>query len=1517
MKTINLKHRLLSLLVVLAILVCTLPLTTIAAFAADEVPECEHLDEVTNGACDVCGELVYDDAGSIAEGEIMSLVLTSKSNGYKRVGFTPEVSGLYMIKAISTERDPLIFVYDSEANLIDNSDDWRNTRLFYLEVELVAGEEYSLLVADYYGNYSTTFTVKKICDEHTFVGDATCLGTWCSVCESYYGETGEHTPDGDATCVGTFCSVCESYYGDVDPDNHTDDVSDAFCDDCNNFDFTNMRVVTAFEDITVYLAEGSQETYFKFIPEVSGEYTFASKNSVHDPYVFLYNSDMERLSQNDDGGGDLEFRLTTGLIAGKTYVIGVYERTSDVELTFTITFVCDEHTYDGEATCTGTYCSVCQGYYGETDESNHVPEGDATCIGSACSICGEYYGDADPNNHADDENAICTACYKYNLDAMPEVFVFVDNTFGLGLYHTYTYLKFTPEVSGKYTFASKNSVDDPLIFIYDINGTTIGSDDDDGDSLEFLLTCDLVAGGTYVIGVYERTSDVDLTFTVTFACNEHTYDGEVTCVGTYCSVCRGYYGEANDNHTPDGDATCLGTWCSACEEFYGEAGDHRPYGDVTCLGTWCYLCESYYGETGEHTLEGDATCLGTFCSVCESYYGETGEHTPDGDATCLGTFCSVCNTYYGDKTDHIPDETSNCLGTECAFCDGYFGEPAYDHVDENDDNLCDICEFVCDCPEIGAVGDHSVYLLEGIDTYYKFIPSVSGGYLFRSDSSYDPRLEIYDKNGNYMAGSDDAFELNFYFEVTLVAGETYYLCFYEYNDDNYCPVSIRLLCEVHTPAGEAVCLGTLCSVCGVYYGDAGDHKYDEIHYDTEFHWIECDVCRTVVEGYHAYDDNGDCECGYFIHECVIDAYDYTTSEHRMVCSLCGIADDDTIDYHEYDEEGVCICGRERFTDGILIGEILLSDGQYLDNDGNLSDTEPEGGYAYYKDGVLTLNNFELEVTEENTFGEPTAIYTEIDLTIILIGESELTTYGEDGITVRFADLTISGDGTLKIRAEELYDDYYGDGIDLTYGSLVINGGKLDIYGSDHGIEIDYGDMTVNGGEIYIEADDEGIDITGGDLTVNDGILDIYADDKGIDVGGNLTINGGIVDVYSHDDGIEVSEDLVIDGGVIDIYSENNGIEVTGELITDNAEVDIFAAQTGILVDGNVTLGGSFRIEATYGGIVSFSDILLGDVVFSIDLEEDVYAITGISINVEGEQGDIVIVEIVDAELSYSYINDGRFGVGDYVGKALIDYGYISIVDGYAYSGEEISVDIYSELQLGVDYLVELPEGGIKEVGTYKVKIIGIGDYVGELEVTIAVHNNIEITLDESVDMTATAIYDDVWTLISFTPEYDGTYELNALGGADHYYIDMLMGMTDRVNLFSSSENASLILELKAGVTYYFDIYSEHGGVSLEISIGVICEDHFGGEATYHEQAVCDRCGEHYGELLLCDPHVGGTATYHEHAVCVNCGKEYGDLLVCDHMCHKGGIKGLVWKVFTKIYDYFGIEMDDCKCGDEH
>ena len=46
-------------------------------------------------------------------------------------------------------------------------------------------------------------------------------------------------------------------------------------------------------------------------------------------------------------------------------------------------------------------------------------------------------------------------------------------------------------------------------------------------------------------------------------------------------------------------------------------------------------------------------------------------------------------------------------------------------------------------------------------------------------------------------------------------------------------------------------------------------------------------------------------------------------------------------------------------------------------------------------------------------------------------------------------------------------------------------------------------------------------------------------------------------------------------------------------------------------------------------------------------------------------------------------------------------------------------------------------------------------------------------------------------------------------------------------------------------------------------------------------------------------------------VCNSCGADE-----CDHMCHKGGVYAIIWDVFDKIYDYFGIETE-CDCGEKH
>ena len=58
--------------------------------------------------------------------------------------------------------------------------------------------------------------------------------------------------------------------------------------------------------------------------------------------------------------------------------------------------------------------------------------------------------------------------------------------------------------------------------------------------------------------------------------------------------------------------------------------------------------------------------------------------------------------------------------------------------------------------------------------------------------------------------------------------------------------------------------------------------------------------------------------------------------------------------------------------GLWVGGVEMNDGDYLANGATATTTtEPSGGYAYFKDGVLTLNNYEYEgagVTQSNSIG---------------------------------------------------------------------------------------------------------------------------------------------------------------------------------------------------------------------------------------------------------------------------------------------------------------------------------------------------------------------------------------------------------------------------------------------------------------------------------------------------------------------------------------------------------------------
>ena len=72
--------------------------------------------------------------------------------------------------------------------------------------------------------------------------------------------------------------------------------------------------------------------------------------------------------------------------------------------------------------------------------------------------------------------------------------------------------------------------------------------------------------------------------------------------------------------------------------------------------------------------------------------------------------------------------------------------------------------------------------------------------------------------------------------------------------------------------------------------------------------------------------------------------------------------------------------------------------------------------------------------------------------------------------------------------------------------------------------------------------------------------------------------------------------------------------------------------------------------------------------------------------------------------------------------------------------------------------------------------------------------------------------------------------------------------------------------------YYADTCTDCGYTKKTITSPKL--NHYGGEATCEELAVCERCGEGYGEY---GDHIGGEATCTTPAICEVCGEGYGEL----------------------------------------
>ncbi len=192
-----------------------------------------------------------------------------------------------------------------------------------------------------------------------------------------------------------------------------------------------------------------------------------------------------------------------------------------------------------------------------------------------------------------------------------------------------------------------------------------------------------------------------------------------------------------------------------------------------------------------------------------------------------------------------------------------------------------------------------------------------------------------------------------------------------------------------------------------------------------------------------------------------------------------------------------------------------------------------------------------------------------------------------------ADLTISGSGSLNIRAN------YNDGINGK-DDVIISSGNITIDAVDDGIR-GKDRLTINGGTIDIRARGDGLksdnkDAGRGIISITNGTVRINSGDDAISAKNDVDISGGTITVTESYEGIEAMR-VRIRGGTVNVNARDDGINavedgldefavapnawinIEGGTVVVNADVD------GVDSNGTVTFsGGTTVINGHSGGM---------------------------------------------------------------------------------------------------------------------------------------------------------------------------------------------------------------------------------------------------------------------------------------------------------------------------------------------
>ncbi len=153
-------------------------------------------------------------------------------------------------------------------------------------------------------------------------------GIYCTECENYVTGNVIYAPGHDFE--NSTCKVCGSEC------NHQHYDFDGICDICGQN--APIDAINVGETKSVYIKEKEGTNIVTFTVAQNGTYVLSSnKDDINiDPYVTLYDSNCNEIGNNDDDGGEFNFKLIFTAVAGQTYY---FELSSyDADSTYDITF---------------------------------------------------------------------------------------------------------------------------------------------------------------------------------------------------------------------------------------------------------------------------------------------------------------------------------------------------------------------------------------------------------------------------------------------------------------------------------------------------------------------------------------------------------------------------------------------------------------------------------------------------------------------------------------------------------------------------------------------------------------------------------------------------------------------------------------------------------------------------------------------------------------------------------------------------------------------------------------------------------------------------------------------------------------------------------------------------------------------------------------------------------------------------------------------------------------------------